>query len=80
MDFAVNDGHVSPTGRDKDGYSFTNGARMGFEQLVGGGQVAAWEGGHGCRSGSLERWAWLQEWRLGRVGMAATGPVCLTML
>ncbi|KAI7842833.1 hypothetical protein COHA_003579 [Chlorella ohadii] len=34
LDFAVNDGHVSPTWRDKDGYSFTSGARMGFEQLV----------------------------------------------
>ena len=34
LDFAVNDGHVTPLWRDRDGYSFTNGARMGFEQLV----------------------------------------------
>lgn len=35
LDFAVNDGHVSPVGRDKNGYSFADGARRGFEQLVG---------------------------------------------
>ena len=34
LDFAVNDGHVSPVGRDRSGYSFTDGARRGFEQLV----------------------------------------------
>jgi len=34
LDFAVNDGHTSPNGRDKLGYSFTGGARRGFEQLV----------------------------------------------
>lgn len=34
LDFAVNDGHISPNGRDKLGYSFTGGARRGFEQLV----------------------------------------------
>lgn len=36
LDFAVNDGHVSPFRRDKDGYSFPDGARRGFEQLVRG--------------------------------------------
>ena len=45
LDFAVNDGHVSPTWRDKDGYSFTSGARMGFEQLASGGMAACAEGG-----------------------------------
>lgn len=34
LDFAVNDGHVSPNGRDKLGYSFDGGARRGFEQLL----------------------------------------------
>ncbi|PSC68178.1 Acyl-coenzyme A thioesterase THEM4 isoform A [Micractinium conductrix] len=34
LDFAVNDAAVSPNGRDKLGYSFSNGQRRGFEQLV----------------------------------------------
>lgn len=34
LDFAVNDGHISPPGRDKYGYSFTGAPRRGFEQLV----------------------------------------------
>ena len=34
LEFAVNDGHVGPAGRDRSGYSFTDGARRGFEQLV----------------------------------------------
>lgn len=34
LDFAVNDGHISPPGRDKLGYSFDGGPRRGFEQLV----------------------------------------------
>jgi hypothetical protein len=34
LDFAVNDGHTSPPGRDKYGYSFPGATRRGFEQLV----------------------------------------------
>lgn len=34
LDFAVNDGHVSPRWREKLGYSFAGGERRGFEQLV----------------------------------------------
>jgi hypothetical protein len=34
LDFAVNDGHISPPGRDRQGYAFSGGARRGFEQLL----------------------------------------------
>ncbi len=48
LDFAVNDGHTSPPGRDKYGYSFPGATRRGFEQLVRrGGDVlglAGWPG------------------------------------
>lgn len=48
LDFAVNDGHTSPPGRDKYGYSFPGATRRGFEQLVRrGGNVlglAEWPG------------------------------------
>ena len=50
LDFAVNDGHVTPTWRDKDGYSFTSGARMGFEQLASRGPLI---GGRGLRGAAV---------------------------
>ena len=34
LDFAVNDAHVPPADRDRQGYAQASGARRGFEQLL----------------------------------------------
>lgn len=59
LDFAVNDAHVPPGDRDKNGYSFGSSDRLAFEQLVRGPGVArrSWRlVGRGCqRSSSSSR-------------------------
>jgi hypothetical protein len=54
LDFAVNDGHISPPGRDKYGYSFAGGPRRGFEQLVRRPAVLPPRGRGACSQGATE--------------------------
>ena len=59
LDFAVNDAAVSPNGRDKLGYSFSNGQRRGFEQLVrgaGGLLCCACSALHALQRRSIAAW------------------------